>query len=316
MKKKRKGFTLVELLVVIAIIALLMSILMPALQKVRLMAHRVVCSSNLSGIGRAMLIYANDYNDDYPRAGSPTTAWYLPGSVIWNATSRQQAYKLSGINSGGQATISSCFYLLVKFTEVTPKQFICKGESSSKVKPFKASDYAPLMEDEECWDFGGAPYTDPTKHYSYSYHIPFNQFALSTASSEPAMAVAADRNPWLDVHIPFSTLQTDWSHFVPRSQDTTPLPEEIKKYQKGNTRAHQRDGQNVLYMDSHVSFEKVSYCGISWKDRNDNIYTSITASDVERGACPLQNFQSMLTYPVPVPTMNKDSILVNDYRQQ
>ena len=56
---ERKGFTLVELLVVIAIIALLMGILMPALARVRQIAFRLVCGTNLSGIGKAMLIYAN-----------------------------------------------------------------------------------------------------------------------------------------------------------------------------------------------------------------------------------------------------------------
>ena len=65
---KRKGFTLVELLVVIAIIALLMGILMPALARVRQIAFRMVCGTNLSGIGKAMLIYANDYEDELPRA--------------------------------------------------------------------------------------------------------------------------------------------------------------------------------------------------------------------------------------------------------
>lgn len=64
---KKKGFTLVELLVVIAIIALLMGIFMPALVGMPQLVLRMTCGVNLSGIGKAMLIYANDYEDKLPK---------------------------------------------------------------------------------------------------------------------------------------------------------------------------------------------------------------------------------------------------------
>ena len=57
---RRKGFTLIELLVVIAIIALLMGLLMPALARVRQLAYLMVCGTNLSGIGKSMMVYATD----------------------------------------------------------------------------------------------------------------------------------------------------------------------------------------------------------------------------------------------------------------
>ncbi len=65
-RPKRNGFTLIELLVVIAIIALLMSILMPALGQAREQAQRVVCLTNLDGIGTAFTMYANDHREFIP----------------------------------------------------------------------------------------------------------------------------------------------------------------------------------------------------------------------------------------------------------
>jgi len=62
---RKKGFTLVELLVVIAIIALLLSIMMPALNKVRDQARTVICKSNLKQWGIITAIYTSQNNDNY-----------------------------------------------------------------------------------------------------------------------------------------------------------------------------------------------------------------------------------------------------------
>lgn len=65
-KQKRKGFTLIELLVVIAIIALLMAILMPALQRVKKQAKAVLCQSNLKQWGLVWAMYTDENNAKFP----------------------------------------------------------------------------------------------------------------------------------------------------------------------------------------------------------------------------------------------------------
>jgi prepilin-type N-terminal cleavage/methylation domain-containing protein len=291
---KKKGFTLVELLVVIAIIALLMGILMPALARVRQLAFRMTCGTNLSGIGKAMLLYSNDYQDELPRAGGRNSTW---GAVAnWMAADRYTAYGLAADSSGGSATISSCFYLLVKYTEVTPKSFICKGDAGTT--EFKLADLTTAVSANfeliDAWDFGG-PFPESTKHCSYSYHMPFGLYAL-TVSSEPGFAVAADRNPFLPSPAGAAKLVTDFKPDLDAYKGTA------DQAKAGNAIAHQLDGQNVMFLDTHVQFEKRAYCSVE----DDNIY--LISADPLKGS-PVG---TPPTVGAATPSSRKDSVLVHD----
>jgi len=139
------------------------------------------------------------------------------------------------------------------------------------------------------WDFG----PDPARHCSYAYHMPYSQHRLTT-SSEPHLAVAADRNPWIDGP---RRKAGEFSSFKP---DLASFGGTTKEALRGNSWAHRPDGLNVLYLDGHVQFAKRAFCGLE----DDNVYTSWDGKDKVRGVPP--------TPYASRPAHEHDSLLVND----
>ena len=87
---RKKGFTLIELLVVIAIIAILASIIMPALGRAREAARRAGCISNLHNIGLMVAMYANDNGQLLP--------WFVGGAYLnWAGFFGDQAAALRSV---------------------------------------------------------------------------------------------------------------------------------------------------------------------------------------------------------------------------
>jgi len=276
-RDKAEKFGPVEVLVMVFVCLFTLAVVLPATQMSRFDAYRIECSDNLSQIGRAILIYAKDYEDKLPRSGGRNTV------RDWKAVNRFGAYGLSANGSGGSANISSCFYLLVKYAELMPRTFVCPGDAGTT--EFKLADVdAGDKQLIELWDFG----PEARKHCSYAYHMPFGLYALTT-SSNPGMAVAADRNPWMD------SPAASAKHF-PGIYN----PDGGRKAVKyGNAIAHEQEGQNILFMDGHASFEENSFCGV----QEDNIYTYWDGGDIRIGATPFVGSE---------PSDRIDSLLVQD----
>lgn len=99
----RKGFTLIELLVVIAIIAVLMAILMPALNRVREQGKRAVCLSHLRQLQLGWGLYADDNDEKIVngQAGGPKPAWTgVDWGDAYGATQLPEAQQIAAIQSG------------------------------------------------------------------------------------------------------------------------------------------------------------------------------------------------------------------------
>ncbi len=298
---RKKGFTLIELLVVIAIIAMLLAILMPALNKVKKIAQRVVCGTNLKGLGTAQVVYANDYQDQYTVQGHGRVTAALGNITKFTPGWANPPKPVASWDNG--ATIGASLYLLVREADVSPKSFVCPSAGQNAFDGEGAANF----DITELWDFGtNGIGTGPDICLSYSFHHPYNRFAADGTRSA-AFAVMSDRNPWYDPKLDTNTPidDTNWTDKIARIVDDWNNPAGDKKWTSiGNAEPHDRDGQNVMFGDGHNAYEKRADVGV----KHDNIFTAQGGADVRQGVRPTDR----ASCNTDIPSYSNDSFLVND----
>jgi prepilin-type N-terminal cleavage/methylation domain-containing protein len=241
--KRSRGFTLIELLVVVAIIALLVSILVPSLAKVRELAKRALCGGNLNGIGKGFAMYQAENNDAWPIIPdlNQSSATYTTNLKLGEFCT------LASLGDGAQQNLS----LLVKSGFLGWDIMICGSTDLTK---------ADRSDDTKKYGLGEVAGSNRKVYTSYGIQVPYsvNNTNLCPLKSNmaPDIPILGDRAPDL-TGLTGATLLNTWSD-------------------------NHNEGENLLYAGINVKWSTeqakkgtvTSFNAGGWG--NNNVYTRDT----------------------------------------
>ena len=325
--KKRAAFTLIELLVVISIIAILISILLPALAKARELANRAVCMANIRGVIQSMVTYAQSNGGWFPAMGQGNGAplqsygngpWPNVPVVQGETAPEVVQSQFTSFSSGAGYFVSplESMWILVLQGYTTPASFICPSDplGSQWVSAETAPNPTPGGPPTYCLDFGmrpGQPESQwgPTNTVgageSYSIAFPWTGGGSggtysgewygstgqwwNTNNANTQVPLVSDMAP-----VDSPNVGGDTTGIYLRITTTLPTANTYGPYiyNSGN---HAGDGQNVGFGDDHVTWETSPYVG----EHGDNIFTYTPATGVVNGTTDTNQVDNLSVFGSP-----------------